>query len=205
MKNNSEKILRLVRVLQGPGGCNWDRAQTPLSLAPKLIEESHEAVEAIETGRRKHYAEEIGDLLFLVLSLIRSAQSRGWPRYETIIRTCVEKYVSRHPHVFGPARPDLSPDEIFARWEKQKTAAGAHPIGGVPRHLPALYQAKRILDKAARAGLIPATRRSRPASKSARRAVGRRLLRIVREAVRRGIDPESALRGEIRRLRRSLR
>ena len=41
------RLYETIQRLRAPGGCPWDREQTPLSLRETLIEESYETVEAI--------------------------------------------------------------------------------------------------------------------------------------------------------------
>lgn len=202
MKNSSEKILRLISVLRGARGCAWDRRQTPRTLAPLLIEEAHEVVEAIERGKSAAVREELGDLLFLVLSIAHAAESKGMLTYRGIVRTTAEKYISRHPHVFK-AKRDLTPGQILDQWERQKAQKSRrHPMDGIPVSLPALYQAKRIYEKASRLGMIRI--RKSKTRRSARR-IGRRLLKAVRTALENGVDPERALRSELRKLRDGFR
>ena len=201
LKNDAEKIRKLITVLRGPHGCAWDRRQTAESLAPLLIEEAHEAVEAIERRRIAATGEELGDLLFLLLSIVHACESRGRLTYRDLVRDTAAKYISRHPHVFK-SRRRMAPDQILVQWETMKAARrGRHPIESVPVHLPALYQAKRIYEKAARLKLV---RKRRSARRLSARAIGRRLLALALAAAQRGIDPERALRGEVRKLRSKL-
>ncbi len=199
MKNDGEKIRRLITVLRGPGGCAWDRRQTLRTLAPLLIEEAYEVVDAIERKSPRMFNEEIGDLLFLVMTLFACAEDTDWARYRSVIARTARKYITQHPHVFE-ARRNMTPGQILAAWEKRKAASG-NPFDRVPKSLPALYQAKRIYDKAHRLGLLDV--RPRRPEKDAR-AGGRKLLGMVRAAAGQGVDLETALRAEIRALRRRL-
>lgn len=202
MKNDAEKIRKLISVLRGPRGCGWDRRQTSKTLAPLLIEEAYEAVEAIESGGRQVSKEEIGDLLFLLLSIIVAAESKKEFSYKEIVRDTVKKYISRHPHVFA-VRRDMTPDQILVQWEKMKAQkSDQNPIDKVPLYLPALYQAKRLYDKASLLGLIHLRRKK---NSEGRKRWGRKFLTLVRRAVENGIDPEVALRQEIRELRKDFK
>src|SRR5437868_5215559 len=70
-------VIETVHRLRAPGGCPWDRAQTHLTLRPYMIEEAHEAVEALdrvesaESLRDERISgplqEELGDVLMQVL------------------------------------------------------------------------------------------------------------------------------------------
>lgn len=202
IKDRTTKIRKLISILRGKNGCAWDRLQTPATLAPLLIEEAYEVVEAIEDGTRKQVQEEIGDLLFLVFTLIAAEEEKGRTTYRSVVDGAVRKYITRHPHVFA-VKQNISPDEILKRWEKHKAQKSAvHPIDKVPAHLPALYQVKCLYDKAARLGLKPSVPRSRLLSK---KQAGRILLAAALRSIRSGIDPETALRDELRTLRKILK
>lgn len=202
MQNNTDKLRKLISVLRGPRGCVWDRRQTTRSLAPLAIEESYELVDAVERGGRSAFKEELGDLLFLILSIAAAAEKRGDFSYRAVVKETAEKYIHRHPHVFRGERK-MTPKEILAQWEKAKSEkSGKNPIDSVPEYLPALYQAKRLYDKAARLGIgknASTSKRQKP------KIIGRRLLELACRAAQHGIDPEAALRGEIRTYRRKLK
>ena len=83
--------------LRSPGGCPWDREQTPMSIRQYLLEEAHELVEAIESGDPGHLCEELGDVMFQVLFLSRMAQEYGWFEVTEVMDRIAEKLVRRHP------------------------------------------------------------------------------------------------------------
>jgi len=149
-----ERLLGIMARLRGPGGCPWDRDQTPSSLKPYLLEEAHEVLEALD-ARGEHLQEELGDLLFQVVFHSQIAAERGEFTMNDVLRRLNDKMVGRHPHVFGDASVE-SPREALAQWEalKQREAAEAgrtrSVIDGVPRTLPALLRAQRTQAKAAR-------------------------------------------------------
>jgi MazG family protein len=150
-----ERLLEIMARLRGPGGCPWDREQTPSSLKPFLIEEAYEVVEAIDRGDLDHVREELGDLLLQVVFHAQVATERGEFTMADVLERLADKLVRRHPHVFGTASAD-TPEQALAQWESLKQAearaAGRRRsvIDGVPRALPALIRAQRIQDKAAR-------------------------------------------------------
>ena len=162
-------------------------------------------IEAVEEGDRKQFMEEIGDLLFLVLSIVEAAESKGGRRrsaYAQIIEKTVQKYIVRHPHVFQSEKK-MTPAEILAQWERQKAEKEkSHPLDRIPIALPALVQAKRVYEKASRLGISGVRRR---ANRTTRKKIGVALLRLVWHAVENGIDPEAALRFEIRNLRKAMK
>jgi tetrapyrrole methylase family protein / MazG family protein len=150
-------LLDIMTRLRGPGGCPWDREQTPSSLKPFLIEEAYEVLEAIEAGDARALSEELGDLLFQVVFHARIAEERGDFTMVDVLRRLADKMVRRHPHVFADSLVG-TPDEALAQWEtlKQREAAASgrrrSVIDGVPRAMPALVRAQRTQAKAARVG-----------------------------------------------------
>ena len=123
------RLLDVVAVmdrLRSPGGCPWDAEQTHESLVMYLIEESHEAAEAIESGDREHICEELGDVLLQVAFQSRVAQEHAQEPFDIddVAGTLVDKLVRRHPHVFADGDAS-TPEEVEARWEQIKAAERA--------------------------------------------------------------------------------
>ncbi|MBK8096817.1 MAG: nucleoside triphosphate pyrophosphohydrolase [Planctomycetes bacterium] len=154
---NLRRLLSVIANLRAPDGCPWDRQQTEVSMAPYLLEEAYEAVEALQRGDDCGAAEELGDVLMNVLMIAQIRSERGGYDLEAVAAGIADKLVRRHPHVFGDQRVD-SADAVLRNWEQQKQqelAAAATPRGvlaGVPAALPALLRAFRVGDKAARVG-----------------------------------------------------
>jgi len=153
------RVLAIVDRLRAPeGGCPWDREQTVASLAPSLVEEAHEAVEAIDHGNDRETAVELGDLL-LVITLIAKVAEQDGSRFDVaqVARAIGDKLIHRHPHVFGEVKVD-SADQALANWETIKAAErkdarkDASALAGVPVALPALQRAARVSAKAISAG-----------------------------------------------------
>jgi len=151
-------LRAVVARLVGPDGCPWDREQTPESLRRYLLEETYEAVEAIDRGDRDGLREELGDLLMHLLMQSALAEHRGDFRLEDVLAGITAKMVRRHPHVFGDEAVD-SPDGLLSRWEELKAQERTRPggddpdpagLGGVPTALPALQRAQSLLGRAKR-------------------------------------------------------
>ena len=127
--------------LRSPGGCPWDAEQSHESLAPYLIEEAYETLEAIESGDRTHLAEELGDVLLQVAFHARVAEdAAGADRFDIddVAAHLVAKLVRRHPHVFADGDAE-SPEEVEQAWEQIKEQErGADPdlLAGIPSALP---------------------------------------------------------------------
>ena len=152
--------------LRSPGGCPWDAEQTHASLAPYLVEEAHEALHAIETGDRRHLAEELGDVLLQVVFHARVAEDAHEEAFDidTVAGLLVEKLVRRHPHVFADGDAS-TPAEVEQAWERikaeEKAAGGAASaydtdlLHGIPDTLPAHLAAAKVLARAQRRSLTP--------------------------------------------------
>jgi XTP/dITP diphosphohydrolase len=145
--------------LRSPGGCPWDAEQTHRSLAPYLLEEAYEAVEAIEDDDLRALREELGDVLLQVAfhaRLAAEAPPRVGFTIDDVAADLVAKLVRRHPHVFADAAA-RSPAEVVVNWERIKaTEKGRRSVTeGMPRALPALTYADRLQRKAAGLGVPP--------------------------------------------------
>jgi MazG family protein len=152
-------LVEIMRTLRSPGGCPWDREQTLASLRPFLLEETYEALEAIDRGDMADLQEELGDLLFEVVFMAQISAEAGAFTVTDAIDTIATKLVRRHPHVFGDAERARTADEVLGRWEdlkrEERAAAGAAPkatLGGVPRTLPGLLRAYEYGSRAASVG-----------------------------------------------------
>jgi MazG family protein len=153
-----DELVRIVATLRSPEGCPWDRAQTLASLRPFLLEETYEALDALDRADAPGLREELGDLLFEVVFLARIAEEDDGFSIADAIDAIATKLVRRHPHVFGDAARLSTPGEVLGRWEELK-AAEARPegrprtiLGGVPRTLPSLLRAYEYGSRAAAVG-----------------------------------------------------
>lgn len=138
--------------------CPWDRAQTPQSILPYLIEEAYEVLEAVESADPGELRGELGDLLLQVLFHSELASERGDFDVYDVCDAVREKMIRRHPHVFGNVRVGDA-DEVLRNWARIKAAERREPPGvtrsvldGVPIAMPALLRAERTGEKASRVG-----------------------------------------------------
>src|ERR1041385_7161504 len=201
-------LLRVMARLRSPKGCPWDREQNHKSLRWHAVEEVYELIDAIEAGDDHEMVEELGDLLLQVVFHCQLAKERGSFDFEKVARHITDKLIRRHPHVFGNIKvKDV--DEVWANWEKIKHAekhgtrhARPSALDGIPKHLPALLRAEKLLKKARRAKLLtdgPAKRRM------TRARLGEQLFELARSAQTNGWSAEDVLRGEIQRHERAWR
>ncbi|HJZ13480.1 MAG TPA: nucleoside triphosphate pyrophosphohydrolase, partial [Acidobacteriota bacterium] len=152
-----ESFAEIVAHLRAPNGCPWDREQTHESLRKHLLEESYEAISAIDSGDFADMREEFGDLLLQIVLQSQIANEEGQFNVNQVIQGIHSKIVRRHPHVFGDLKLE-GVDGVLANWEKLKEKErgkkkdGKGLLDGVPVALPALSQAQEYQDRAARVG-----------------------------------------------------
>jgi MazG family protein len=159
-----ENLLALQARLRAPNGCPWDREQTHTTLRAFLLEETHEVLDAMDSGNPKKFADELGDLLLQIIfhSLIASETNQFEIR--DVIQSIHEKMVRRHPHVFGNVKANTSA-QVLKNWEQLKAEERRKENGegkpapksdsilsSVPRALPALMEAHQITRRAANIG-----------------------------------------------------
>lgn len=145
-------IWEIIDRLRGEPGCPWDRKQTPESVQTYLVEEAHEAAAAVRSGDSAEAAEELGDLLFMVLFLVHLYEEQGAFRLETVCRLICDKMIRRHPHVFGDVTVETA-REVRDNWEQIKAgekARSGKEESTVPASLPALMRAYRMASRRAR-------------------------------------------------------
>lgn len=149
-----DRLERLIDRLRGPNGCPWDRAQTPGSLAVYLVEEAAEAAQAINDEGPEEAREELGDLLFQILFIIKIFAQEGAFGLKETVEAVETKMIRRHPHVFGEM--ELStPAQVKSNWERIKrdeNGPEASVLGSVPKGLPGLLRAHRLSKRAAGVG-----------------------------------------------------
>lgn len=160
------RLIATVHRLRAPDGCAWDRAQTHQSLRQYLIEEAYEVLDVLDQVAstedlkkeqiRGAFREELGDLLMQVLLHSEMASETGAFDIHDVAATLDDKLIRRHPHVFGDVKA-ASEETAFQTWEKQKAkekaARGdAGVLDGLPKGLPALQKAARIIEKVTQVG-----------------------------------------------------
>jgi tetrapyrrole methylase family protein/MazG family protein len=202
--------------------CPWDREQTHTSLVRYVLEEAHEVADAliaigdvseISSAEDDALIGELGDLLYQIELHATIAEQQGRFTMADVCRRVHDKLVRRHPHVFGPDAGDRTPEELETEWEAIKAAERAEgdgdqsPFAGIPRSMPALARAAKVLKRAERAGLAAPEVADLPivdlltadlaASDLTEDELGATLLAVVVAARTGGQDAEAALRSVI--------
>lgn len=153
----AEDLLQIIRILRDrENGCPWDKVQTHASIRKNFLEETCEALEAIDADDAAMMREELGDVLMQVVFHADIEKDAGHFDMDDVCDGVVKKLLFRHPHVFGAAHED-SPESVLVSWDKlkrrekgQKTTADA--LDAVARSLPGLWRAEKLQKKAADAG-----------------------------------------------------
>ena len=157
-----QRFTRLVEImarLRAPGGCPWDREQNFDTIKPYLVEETYEVLDAIDARDFEGLADELGDLLLQAVFFAQMASEEGRFNIADSVEAINQKLIRRHPHVFAEGDAKTAED-VTRRWDEIKAAereekGKAKPdglLGGVPRSLPALVEARQIASRAAGAG-----------------------------------------------------
>src|SRR4030095_5156248 len=146
--------------LRAPNGCPWDREQDHRSLRWHAVEEVYELLDAIEADDDHELAEELGALLLQVVFHCQLGKERGAFDFDKVAQRITDKLIRRHPHAFGDTKvKDV--DHVWATGERLNRAeqhgtrrARPSALDGIPKHLPALLRAEKLVKKARRAKLM---------------------------------------------------
>lgn len=201
--NGIDLLLKIMSTLRSPDGCPWDAEQTPESLAPYILEEACELIDAIESGDRDEIRDELGDLLLQVVFQAQIFHERGIFNFADVADAINEKLIRRHPHVFEEGHAEKDNEELHRQWDEIKRRERGNNksclADHLPRHLPALQKAQKLISKLHKTGQadkLPAAGPSTAESAAdlTEEALGQLLLQIVNQAHLARLDAESALR-----------
>lgn len=203
-KNSAiNELLDVMAKLRSPEGCPWDREQDHMTLRFHAVEEVYEMIDAIEAGDDHELAEELGDLLLQVVFHCQLGRERGAFDFEKVVRQITEKLIRRHPHVFGDVKVK-NVDQVWANWEKIKRAEKQgtkherpSALDGIPKHLPALLRAEKLVKKARKAKLL-SDKNVRP-KKMTKSEIAKKLFVLAELAQEKGWQAEELLRDEIKK------
>lgn len=189
----AQRLHTIIAYLRSPNGCPWDREQDWQSLAPKVVEEAYEVVDAIVDADPAELAGELGDLLLIVALLTQIGEERGDFTIEDVYELVNRKLIRRHPHVFGDDAAD-TPEAVLSTWQRVKreergeTAKPRTKYDRLPKSMPGIAKIAAMLD-------------DEPASLSSATlpADGDRLLELIESIYAAGRDPEAELQAALDR------
>lgn len=190
-------LVEIMKLLRAPDGCPWDREQTHDSIRKNLIEEAYELDEAIYMQDNDMMCEECGDVLLqAVFNALISEDEGEFTLSDSLSMLCL-KLINRHTHIFGDVKAKNAQEALIA-WEsaKKKEKAGKGPFDTVPKSLPALIRAQKVL-KCAKTPKTP------PVSPKTKDEWGDILFDLVKQMRNEGIDGEEALQDAIARFIKS--
>jgi tetrapyrrole methylase family protein/MazG family protein len=210
-------LREIVRRLRAPDGCPWDRKQTHESLRRYLLEETYEALDALDGGDAWKLREELGDVLLQIMLHAQMASESGEFTIDDVIEGIATKLLRRHPHVFGETKVETA-EQVVLKWEaiKSEERGGESLLEDVPLALPALAYSQALQERAVAAGfewprvedvLDKLTEEARELAEAEtldekREELGDTLFVLVSLARKLGLDAEESLRLASRRFRR---
>ena len=156
--NNISDLIEVMKALRDPQtGCPWDIKQSSASIAAYTLEETHEALDAIERNDMENLKEELGDLLFHIVFHARIAEEQGHFNFDDIVYGIVSKMKRRHPHVFDADRDNqISDDDLREQWhelkQQEKSTRPAKKFGANSTSLSAINRAEVLQGEAATLG-----------------------------------------------------
>jgi tetrapyrrole methylase family protein / MazG family protein len=147
-KYTMDDLLQIMTILRSPEGCPWDREQTHKTIRNNLIEETYEAVEAIDKEDSELLEEELGDVLLQVVFHSQLEKENGNFDFSDVVDGVAKKMIERHPHVFGNVTVQNS-SEVLKNWDaiKRRTKGRktvSQVLEGVSPALPALMRSQKI-------------------------------------------------------------
>ncbi len=153
---NFDDLVSIMKILREPGGCPWDAEQTHETIRRNFIEETYEAIEAIDTKDSALLCEELGDVMLQVVFHAQISQDSGEFSVDDVCDGICKKLIIRHPHVFGNVQADTS-EQVLDNWDaikmqtKEQTTQ-AQALDSVSHALPSLIRAHKVQHKARKYG-----------------------------------------------------
>lgn len=151
-----DDLVKIMKLLRSPDGCPWDKEQTHKSIRQNFIEETYEAIEAIDTDDTELLKEELGDVLLQVVFHAQMESEKNSFDVNDVCDGICKKLIVRHPHIFSDVKADSS-DEVLKNWDaikmrtkSQKTVSDA--MNSVSKSLPSLIRSEKLQKKAAKVG-----------------------------------------------------
>ena len=185
-------LEEIVEILRGEGGCPWDREQNHRSIRNDFIEETYEAVEAIDKGDAVLLREELGDVLLQVVFHAVLAKEDGEFSVDDVCGDICKKLIDRHPHVFAETQAETT-EQVLVNWDRIKNAEKSRntlrrELDEVAVSLPSLIRSQKIAKR-----LIKAGKEEKSGESITENELGERLFLLTKAAHENGINAEQAL------------
>lgn len=149
-----DDLVEVIKVLRSENGCPWDRQQTYESLRQYLIEESLEAIDAVNHGDPIKLFDELGDVLLQVVIYSQIGSEHADFDDTDVTTSECEKMIHRHTHVFGT--DDIKDAEsVLKNWDKIKRRDAGETVSASMRSvmdISALMKAAKVQKKASFVG-----------------------------------------------------
>lgn len=154
-----QQLLEIMQALRNKEtGCPWDIAQNFQSLAPYVVEEAYEVVDAIERQDFSELKSELGDLLLQVVFHAQLAKEQNLFEFKDVVSSVNEKMITRHPHVFGDAIIKTEAEQTVS-WEQlkkqeraEKNCTDSSALAGISHGMPEALRALKLQKRAAAVG-----------------------------------------------------
>jgi len=187
----------IMKILRAKDGCPWDIEQTHESIVPSLIEETYEAVEAIEMKNSEMLKEELGDVLLQVAFHSRISEEDNEFNFSDVVADVSQKMIVRHPHVFGDVVAETSSD-VLRNWDKIKADTKqqknlSEKLDSIAKPLPALVRTQKVMHKTAKEMEVPKVV-SATALTDEEKAIGAAFCDVIAKCESAGLDAETVLR-----------
>lgn len=194
---NIDDLLMIMKILRAPDGCPWDAEQTHESIVPSLIEETYEAVEAIEMNDPDMLKEELGDVLLQVVFHAEIEKEKGVFDFNAAVTDVCQKMIVRHPHVFGHVTAETSA-EVLKNWDMIKAQTKSQKdlgekLDSIAKPLPALVRAQKVMHKAAKEMAVPSPDASEKLTENEKR-IGDMIALAIKECEKLDLDAETVMR-----------
>ncbi len=152
-----DELVEIIKILRSPEGCPWDREQTHKSIRNEFVEETYEAVDAIDRDDSTDLCEELGDVLLQILLHSQISSEENEFSINDVINGISRKMILRHPHVFGDVVAETT-DKVLENWDNIKRdekhqSSFTDTLKSVPMSYPALMRATKVQKRAAKAGV----------------------------------------------------
>lgn len=203
-KYGMQELVEIMHILRAPDGCPWDMEQTHKSIRNNFLEETYEAVDAIDNTDASALCEELGDVLMQVVFHSVIAEENGEFSFEDVVNQVSEKLIYRHPHVFSNTVAKTC-EKVLENWDvlkqnEKNQSTYAETLKSVPKAFPALMRTAKVQKRAAKAGFVisgeEATENIKNILACEKADIGKLLFNVVALAKSQKTDSEEALAKE---------